>query len=294
MDIGVTFLLGRMDSTGSGRVNDSSLGLSDMLKISLPDAQNWAHVTGDKEYLDKAYGILSQAASQLGDKEPVSIPMAGGYSILYGWGVWLTGQLKPGAGEPKAEDKLRVLEGVDAVSKKLNLWEHQREAITAALLAPWWRCIEQLPTGSGKSRVIAGLILTYRRLMGDMGPWWVLAPNKQLCRQLRGELGAWGVGDVEALTYGQLPNRVPWPTGKGLTLSGLIGDEVHTGVTRTRLASLLSIRTKFRLGLSATPLLRSNGANSLVIGAFGPLVNSLTIDDLSNIGILPNVRIVQF
>ena len=229
---------------------------------------------------------------QLGDEDYLSLEDDELF-ILAGWGAWVGVEMGGGKGA-EGEDATLVKEVVRAVKEELQLWDHQARAIEVMLLAPWWRGIHQLPTGSGKTKLALGLILSYRRATGDAGPWLYLAPNKQLLRQVEASAEKMGIGGITYSTYGCLERQVNWAEGERIGVCGVIGDEVHTAVTANRLPALLSIRSKLWCGLSGTPTMRSNGGNSLVIGAFGPMLTEVTVSEFVHKGMLPGVNVQEF
>jgi len=73
---------------------------------------------------------------------------------------------------------------------------------------------------------------------------------------------------------------------------GLLYDEVHTAVSKTRSEPVLRSEAVVRIGLSATPTDRGDGLGRLVEGLFGPILSSVGIKEVEQQGFLSPGRVV--
>lgn len=154
---------------------------------------------------------------------------------------------------------------------------YQCQAVVAALAAPAWRSIVQAPAGSGKTHMAAGLVAVGAQL--GICRWAYVVQNIGLARQTQSKfemvipemMRVLGECDwrVACGSYGTIGDAVD-------DAQGLIVDEVHLVAAPTRAAAVAKAGTaEFRCGLSATPLLRQDPGNALVIGLLGPVRFSL-------------------
>jgi superfamily II DNA or RNA helicase len=157
------------------------------------------------------------------------------------------------------------------------LRDYQAEAVTAAFTAPAWRSIVQAPAGSGKTHMAAGLVAVGAQL--GICRWVYLVQNQGLAEQTRRKfetvipemVAVVGECDWRMVcgSYGTIGDAVE-------EAQGLIVDECHLLAAPTRAAAVARAMTaEFRCGLSATPLLRQDAGNALVIGLLGPVRFSL-------------------
>lgn len=150
------------------------------------------------------------------------------------------------------------------------------------------RGILDLPVGSGKGELIAAAVLEVQ------APWLVLVPRSSLVDQTLDRLALRGVQDavrirrpgrvivstVQAFTRGKR-KRDPAILTALETSRGLIADEVHAFAAPTAWDIVMSTpAATYRLGLSATPLLREDRADAFTIAAFGPLLHRVDVRDL--------------
>jgi superfamily II DNA or RNA helicase len=158
--------------------------------------------------------------------------------------------------------------------KAAGLRDYQVAAVKAAWKAPYWRSLLELPPGAGKTHIAAALVAT-GAVMG-LGSWAYLVTNASLADQTQRKfeklipqmLEALDGGDVEyfCTSYGTADHA------HLATVDGLIVDECHLSVAPTRSKVVARAeRAVFRCGLSATPLLRQDAGNAMVIGLFGPV-----------------------
>jgi len=162
------------------------------------------------------------------------------------------------------------------VAQRLNalegyLRQYQTEAVWAAATAPFGRGIIVAPTGSGKTRVAHGLAQVVD------GLWVYLAPNQSLAQQTAEHAPK----NLVCTSYGSVKEDVL------LSCDGLIADELHRAAAHSYSRVMLRSRASFRIGMSATPLMRRDPRNVLTMGLFGPVLYSISLQRLQAEGVLP-------
>jgi superfamily II DNA or RNA helicase len=199
-------------------------------------------------------------------------------------------------------------------SPPVSLRDYQVDAVRAALDASQaqvehadpGRGILWVPTGGGKGRIAVAiahctpgkwLFLVHRsHLAADIAQRWrdVVGDTEP---GVIGE-GGWSVGARFTVASLQTlyANRGT-PRFKSLVeqVTGLIGDEIHTGAARTHYSVIQAFtNARLRIGLSATPLARGDNRSLVTIGAFGPVVYRIQPETLFAKGVLarPTVRVV--
>jgi len=175
------------------------------------------------------------------------------------------------------------------------LRDYQAEAVSVGLEATMGRCVLDVFMGGGKTRIAAGLAAAAG------GRWLYLVQNKELARQseqsfseLLGPM-AQVCADVEqpqicATTYAgikKLDDRC---------FDGVIVDECHCISAPTRALAYAAVRAPWRIGLSGTPLDRTDNRNALVIGFLGPIAYTIGLEQLAKEGHLSSgaVRVLKF
>jgi hypothetical protein len=148
---------------------------------------------------------------------------------------------------------------------------YQEQAVWAAVTAPWGRGIVVAPTGSGKTRICHAIPQVAE------GLWLYLAPSRALADQT----AAGAPANMICTSFGCAREDVL------LACDGLLIDEAHRIAAETYSRVVLRSAAKFRIGLSATALMRSDPKNSLTIGLLGPQVFRITLEQLQADGFLP-------
>jgi len=184
-----------------------------------------------------------------------------------------------------------------------GLWAHQLEVTDAALT--FGVGIIKAATGSGKSRVAAAI--TAATLTAK---WLVIVHREGIRAQLESTLkhflGADQVGAVASgrcelrrvttATYASMethPAALAWAA----QVDGVIGDEVHVCPAATHSAVLARCKNAYwRIGLSATPLDRSDQRSCLAVSFFGDIIAEIPAARLIAAGILarPMVSFITF
>jgi superfamily II DNA or RNA helicase len=188
--------------------------------------------------------------------------------------------------EPVAEPK--------ALAKFLR--PYQGEAVETGFLAT--RGILSAPTGAGKTLMTAGLCT------GAEVAWLYLVhrPNlvAQTAKKLR-ELLSEPVAEIRGGVDRLDDARIVCATFDSFRshrfasyildrIGGLIVDEVHRAPTATALACLVNTeKAYYRIGLSATPLLRTDTRDIQTIGLFGPVIHEVGAQELVEQGFLTDL-----
>ncbi len=186
---------------------------------------------------------------------------------------------------------------------------HQIEAIEA--VAKKKRGILWLPTGSGKTEIAIGLT---RRLPCR---WLFFVHRADLLRQaadryeVRTGEPAGIVGDgmhkipdgcrFVVCSFQTAHRGIEGNKKEVLYLveqwaEGIICDEVHSAAASTFFSTVMRTEAAYyRVGLSATPLARSDGRNLLLIGGIGPVIYRVQPQVLVELGLLakPTIRMLE-
>lgn len=186
------------------------------------------------------------------------------------------------------------------------LRDYQRAAVDA--LVHKGRGIIKAPTGSGKGEVIVGLTraLPCEWLMAVHRTDLVEQQAKRYATRTGLSAGRWlgsswqrGEGNLTVATFQSLWAAIKERRSDVMELvegvQGLIVDEVHAQAAETFLkVSMLMGNAYFRVGLSGTPLDRSEWDALRVQGALGPIVHEIRTDTLVDAGLLarPTIRMV--
>ncbi len=215
-------------------------------------------------------------------------------------------------GKPEPADPLRpVLEG--APWHMTGSYAHQSDALAAwaegeSPIIPHTlpgRGIVWAPTGSGKGRLAVAVA-------ANLPAKWVFAVHRnhlvedirERWQALTGEKagvighGKWSVG--ETLTCATIQSLYAARGTSGLThltatTTGLIVDECHTAAASTFAKTIQSFESAYyRIGLSGTPLDRSDQRALISIGAIGPVVYRIKAKVLQERGVLavPTVNVI--
>jgi len=200
---------------------------------------------------------------------------------------------------PHATDMVDIVESVATAVATLHseglLWEHQAFATCAGLLAPYGRGILAVPTGGGKTRICVACVAVGAKVLG-IDSWVYLAPNQGLVEQTEGafdellesmcNLIGTNPPRITCCTYGAASKNID---GCG----GLLVDEVHGAAAPTRAKVLMSCAATWRVGLSATPLLRQDARNTLVIGLLGPVCYEIGLRALEEAGCIARGKVTR-
>lgn len=171
-----------------------------------------------------------------------------------------------------------------------SLWQEQREAIFAALT--FGRGVIQMPTGSGKSRVLAGLskIIPY--------PTVILINNQSIAKQLQDEISEHIEEQVGIIKGGVFaPERVTIAMTQSLfngveasdqdTLDfvkaaiNLMLDECHHTSSNTWYALCKAfVNAYFRFGVTGTANMRTGNDDMLLTGATGGILYEASEEEM--------------
>jgi hypothetical protein len=258
---------------------------SDMsVYLELGPGALWGTVTGASIEVDYVENTLNEWAVQLGGR-----PAWVRASLLGEDGLVIMGGIVPVLEKliPSMPQSLcpysRHLsaQSIDADIAAFGewLWEHQAQAVRAALMAPVGRGIIEVPTGGGKTRIAAAIAAV------GGGEWLYVVPNKELLDQaektfieanvIQGDSVEWSWTTYSQLYDDEDPGEY----------RGVIFDECHRIAADTWAQGAAQIRrSDYRIGLSGTPLDRCDDKNTLVIGLTGPVVFTVDLKELQKLG----------
>lgn len=186
------------------------------------------------------------------------------------------------------------------------LRDYQQKAVETALARQ--RGIIQMPTGAGKSLVVAGIVASVPC------SWLIMVPQSDLLEQFAAHLrqrlgeepgicgdGIWEPRRVTVATFQTLNRRIskakdPQALALVRNAQGIICDEAHS-VASGSFTWVCSKATSayYRLGVSATPLDRTDKKSIFVIAQFGGVIHKTTSAELRARGFLAaaKVRMVE-
>ena len=183
------------------------------------------------------------------------------------------------------------------------LRDYQQQAVETALRRT--RGIIQMPTGSGKSVTAAGIIASV-----PGARWLVLVPQSDLLEQFAEHLrkrlgeepgiigdGKWNPQRVTVATFQTLSRRMSKAKDRAAyafmrSVQGLICDEVHQVASGTfSFVCAQATSAYYRLGISATPLDRSDKKSIFVIANIGGVIHKTTSAELRARGFLADATI---
>lgn len=179
------------------------------------------------------------------------------------------------------------------------LRDYQRDALEAALKAK--RGVLQLPTGAGKTNIAVALMLslpTRGLFLVDSAD--LVKQGAERYRKLTGRDcgivadGKHSTGDITFATFQSVSRKLDTPTMKAYlaTVGAVIVDECHTVAATTFYDVLGHLpNAYFRIGLSATPLSRSDRKSILAIARLGSVVYKLTPGELAALGYIAEPRV---
>ena len=170
---------------------------------------------------------------------------------------------------------------------------YQVEGGWAALCAPHGRGLLKMDCGAGKTLTCAAIMAVSSAL--DLGDNWLyLVGNQGLAQQAEAEINKALGRYAEVLECWAAHCRCT--TYHGLQIAGsedleghhgMIIDEVHQSVSADRIKAQGKVHGfRFKTGMSATPLGRTDGANAWVIGMTGPIVYESDLSELEEDGFL--------
>jgi superfamily II DNA or RNA helicase len=180
---------------------------------------------------------------------------------------------------------------------------HQIDAVNVAVRKG--RGILWLPTGSGKTEVAIGIVrlLPCRWLFFVHRADLLVQTAERFERRTGIKAGIVGDGRVEPVErFTVVMFQTAWRMAERGDCSfieaaeGVIVDECHTAPAETFWRTLsCATNAYYRLGLSGTPLARSDGRNLLVIGSLGPVIHRVMPETLVALGLLakPTIRMTK-
>ena len=182
---------------------------------------------------------------------------------------------------------------------------YQRESLEACLKRT--RGIVQMPTGGGKTEVMAALVARVPT------SWLILVPQADLLEQTAARIeartgerpgivgdGAWNPARVTVATFQTLHRRLTKGTREGRAQAeglirgarGMVVDECHTVAAGSlNLVTGRATNAYWRIGFSATPLDRSDRRSIFVVAQLGGIIHQTTSAQLRALGMLAEAKI---
>lgn len=251
------------------------------LNVEVTPTSAWATVRGAPETLDQTQNILDVWSMQLARgstgwrraahqaqrvwlrQSPQELEVLLGALLATGQQVeWELGL--PGCATMRAHSQAVAALRALPEEHPHALRDYQASAVLAALAAPWGRGVLSVPTAGGKTRIACAI--------ADVagGSWTYLVPNQELARQTQAE----APGNLYCASYGTAELE------RLRAADGIIVDECHRVSASTHARVLMRSRARWRIGMSGTPLMRSDSKNALVIGLLGPVVYEIQMTQL--------------
>ena len=209
-----------------------------------------------------------------------------------------------------ANNRNRETFKVSNISASLKMRPYQEEAIKSIIFDGFGRGLIELPTGSGKSFVIANFIYTLLQQFNSSLRTLILVPNKQLVEQFYKDLIEYGYkkDEVTKLTAGKPKKGEEYNSKAKIIVSNrqylfnnseklpkidvLIGDEAHTAAEQNSVTYkfIENLNCAIKVGCSGT-LPRDNYRKWALIGLFSRIIYSEDIVDLQESGYLSKLQI---
>lgn len=187
------------------------------------------------------------------------------------------------------------------------LRDYQYDAISFLFNKGYGRGLIEVPTGGGKSFIIANFIWNLQKRFGPSLRYLILVPNKQLVEQFYSDLIDYGFSKfvVTKFTAGLKKYEKFNPDAK-IVISNrqyifknedtlpridcLICDEVHTATAEVSKTFIDKLKCPLKIGCSGT-LPRNKYELWTLNGMFGPIIFKKDIVDLQNRGFISNLKI---
>lgn len=181
---------------------------------------------------------------------------------------------------------------------------HQIEAVNA--IREKRRGILWVPTGGGKTEIAAGLTKAIR------GTWLFVVHRTQLAIQAKERFELRGIdpdeitiaadgdldfsGRIVVATFQTLVSAIKKNDAATIeflrTVQGLIVDEAHTLPADTFFGIVMrTVNAAYRIGLSGTPLARTDKRSLFTIAAIGPVIYRIKAETLIAAGLLSKPRV---
>ena len=261
------------------------------MKIEVSFDNIWAKINGEPTEcldlvmkLDESLGCQVWAAKGNGDDKPGELYVMLGAMLEMG----LVSELKDSALFDPAEASA-IRDAADALVAAGHLRDYQGRMAAEALLAPYARGILACPPGGGKTRICAA-ICVIGGLVG-LKRWHYVVTNNELANQAITEIKNLLDPMLEIFSAKEMGLKLRITSSSYAKLhkvvtEGLLVDECHTLSADNRTKRYAQCKTKFRLGLSGTPLDRMDSRNARTIGLLGPIVTNISRQELVAMGYL--------
>jgi superfamily II DNA or RNA helicase len=203
-----------------------------------------------------------------------------------------------------AHDKRIAPATFDADAEITYLRDYQLDALDAVDYHK--RGILNHATGAGKTLLTVALTQAYQC------PWVLLTHRGNLAEQTEDEYNSrtgltcstlrkgdnWvnGTGNLTIFTFQSIAHRVHEPVIKNILLQagGLMIEEAHVLPAATFYKTAQACPAYFRVGLSATPLVRGDRRSIMAIASLGPVIHKVSAEELINRNILARANITMY
>jgi superfamily II DNA or RNA helicase len=191
--------------------------------------------------------------------------------------------------------------------KPFEFRDYQKIAIEQLLFKGYGRGLIEIPTGGGKSFIIANFIWTIHKLYDSKLRYMILVPNKQLVEQFYSDLLDYGFEKIylTKFTAGLKKSEKYNPLAKIIIanrqyvfknfdklpdIDVLICDEVHTLTADVSKNLVNKINSPIKIGCSGT-IPRENYKKWSLIGMFSRIIYEKDITELQNNGYISKLKI---
>lgn len=185
--------------------------------------------------------------------------------------------------------------------------DYQKIAIEQLLFKGYGRGLIEIPTGGGKSFIIANFIWNIHKLYDSKLRYMILVPNKQLVEQFYSDLLDYGFEKIylTKFTAGLKKSEKYNPLAKIIIanrqyvfnnfdklpeIDCLICDEVHTLTAEVSKNLVNKINSPIKIGCSGT-IPRENHKKWTLIGMFSKIIYEKDITDLQQNGYISKLKI---
>lgn len=184
--------------------------------------------------------------------------------------------------------------------------DYQENAIRNLFIQGYGRGLIELPTGSGKSFVIANFIWNVHKHIDENYKYLILVPQTQLVEQFYKDLKDYGYDEKDILKFTGSTSKKSLNKEAKIIIANrqflfknidklpkidvLICDEVHQATAESTLELIDNLDCKMKIGCSGT-LPRDKYKKWLLLGVFSRIVYKENIVSLQDQGYISNLKI---
>ena len=144
------------------------------------------------------------------------------------------------------------------MSMEINILREYQENIKRKVFDRWLQCrsiMVQMPTGTGKTHLLASLVNEELRTRNEESCVWIVAHRRELVEQIEATVSRYGVskedGSVKVLSIQWLSRH--WDDVKNEKPGLIVIDEAHHALAETYKELWLRYPNAKKLGMTATP-----------------------------------------